>query len=115
MALLSLVLPASGRMRSTLLIIGLGGASLFFGDAMITPAISVLSAVEGVEICHPSSQTVHRPTSCRHPGRSLHDPEPREAARASDGFSGRSWRFGSSCWAPRAHGTCSNIPRSWRP
>jgi len=53
MALLSLVLPAWGRMRSALLIIGLGGASLFFGDAMITPAISVLSAVEGVEIVTP--------------------------------------------------------------
>jgi KUP system potassium uptake protein len=53
MALLSLVLPASGRIRSALLVIGLGGASLFFGDAMITPAISVLSAVEGVEIVTP--------------------------------------------------------------
>jgi KUP system potassium uptake protein len=53
MALLSLVLPTSGRMRSALLIVGLGGASLFFGDAMITPAISVLSAVEGVEIVTP--------------------------------------------------------------
>ncbi len=53
MALLSLALPASGRMRSVLLMIGLGGASLFFGDAMITPAISVLSAIEGVEIITP--------------------------------------------------------------
>jgi KUP system potassium uptake protein len=53
MALLSLALPASGRMRSVLLTIGLGGASLFFGDAMITPAISVLSAIEGVEIVTP--------------------------------------------------------------
>jgi KUP system potassium uptake protein len=53
MALLSLILPASGKMRSFLLIVGLGGASLFFGDAMITPAISVLSAVEGVEIVTP--------------------------------------------------------------
>jgi KUP system potassium uptake protein len=35
MALLSLVLPKSGKMRRALLIIGLGGASLFFGDAMI--------------------------------------------------------------------------------
>ena len=32
-----------------LLAIGLGGASLFFGDAMITPAISVLSAIEGLQ------------------------------------------------------------------
>ena len=53
MALLSLVLPKSGKMRRALLIVGLGGASLFFGDAMITPAISVLSAVEGVEIVTP--------------------------------------------------------------
>lgn len=56
MALLSLVLLASGKLRRTLLIIGLGGASLFFGDAMITPAISVLSAVEGVEIIAPFLQ-----------------------------------------------------------
>jgi KUP system potassium uptake protein len=53
MALLSLVLPKSDKTRRALLIIGLGGASLFFGDAMITPAISVLSAVEGVEIVTP--------------------------------------------------------------
>ena len=37
-----------------LLTIGLGGASLFFGDAMITPAISVLSAIEGVQIATPA-------------------------------------------------------------
>src|SRR5690242_16822904 len=53
MALISLALPAAGRMRSVLLTIGLGGASLFFGDAMITPAISVLSAIEGVQIATP--------------------------------------------------------------
>ncbi len=54
MALLSLALPAAGRLRPTLLLVGLAGASLFFGDAMITPAISVLSAVEGLEIAAPS-------------------------------------------------------------
>ena len=53
MALISLALPAAGAFRSGLLIIGLTGASLFFGDAMITPAISVLSAIEGVEIVTP--------------------------------------------------------------
>ena len=46
MALLSLALPIAGPLRTGLLIVGLAGASLFFGDAMITPAISVLSAVE---------------------------------------------------------------------
>jgi KUP system potassium uptake protein len=53
MALLSLALPAAGPLRNALLIVGLGGASLFFGDAMITPAISVLSAVEGAEVAAP--------------------------------------------------------------
>jgi KUP system potassium uptake protein len=53
MALLALALPVSGSLRTVLLIVGLGGASLFFGDAMITPAISVLSAIEGVQIVTP--------------------------------------------------------------
>jgi len=53
MALLSLALPVAGRLRGALLVVGLAGASLFFGDAMITPAISVLSAVEGMEVAAP--------------------------------------------------------------
>ena len=54
MALLSLALPVAGPLRAGLLIVGLAGASLFFGDAMITPAISVLSAVEGLRIASPT-------------------------------------------------------------
>ncbi len=38
------------RLRATLLMIGVFGASLFYGDAVLTPAISVLSAVEGLEV-----------------------------------------------------------------
>jgi KUP system potassium uptake protein len=53
MALISLALPTAGGLRTLLLAIGLGGASLFFGDAMITPAISVLSAIEGLQIATP--------------------------------------------------------------
>ncbi len=53
MALLSLALPAAGRLHGVLLVVGLAGASLFFGDAMITPAISVLSALEGLQIATP--------------------------------------------------------------
>ncbi len=44
----------SARMRTTLGLIGIGGACLFFGDGAITPAISVLSAVEGLEIVSPT-------------------------------------------------------------
>ncbi|WP_257604278.1 potassium transporter Kup, partial [Pseudomonas sp. UMAB-08] len=38
------------RLRSMLVIFGLIGATLFYGDSMITPAISVLSAIEGMEL-----------------------------------------------------------------
>jgi KUP system potassium uptake protein len=54
MALLSLALSAAGKLQNAILVVGLTGASLFFGDAMITPAISVLSAVEGVNIITPA-------------------------------------------------------------
>ncbi len=40
----------SGRKRWMLVVLGLIGASLFYGDSMITPAISVLSAIEGIGI-----------------------------------------------------------------
>src|SRR6202042_2609196 len=42
-----------GSWRSSLLIIGLIGAALLYGDGVITPAISVLSAVEGLKIDAP--------------------------------------------------------------
>lgn len=39
--------------RSTLIVLGVFGAALLYGDGIITPAISVLSAVEGLEIATP--------------------------------------------------------------
>jgi KUP system potassium uptake protein len=42
------------RTKLTLAALGIFGASLFFGDSMITPAISVLSAVEGLKVVEPS-------------------------------------------------------------
>jgi KUP system potassium uptake protein len=53
MALIALVQRANLRTRGaqfTLVLLGVFGASLFYGDGMITPAISVLSAVEGLEV-----------------------------------------------------------------
>jgi KUP system potassium uptake protein len=41
------------RRRTALLMVGIAGAALFYGDGMITPAISVLSAVEGLEVAAP--------------------------------------------------------------
>jgi KUP system potassium uptake protein len=43
----------SARALGALITLGILGAALFFGDSMITPAISVLSSVEGLEIVDP--------------------------------------------------------------
>ncbi len=56
MALLALVLGKLGRdekRRAVILILGLFGTALFYGDGVITPAISVLSAVEGLQVASP--------------------------------------------------------------
>ncbi|MDT7573870.1 MAG: system potassium uptake protein, partial [Pseudonocardiales bacterium] len=56
MALIALVQTGLSRRRSTravLIALGIFGAALFYGDGMITPAISVLSAVEGLKVAAP--------------------------------------------------------------
>src|SRR6476619_4695808 len=53
MALLALATSSvrdKPRLSATLLVVGVFGASLFYGDAVLTPAISVLSAVEGLAV-----------------------------------------------------------------
>jgi KUP system potassium uptake protein len=45
---------ASARRGALVMAVGVLGASLFYGDSVITPAISVLSAVEGVKVAAPS-------------------------------------------------------------
>ncbi|HEX5131420.1 MAG TPA: potassium transporter Kup [Candidatus Krumholzibacteria bacterium] len=44
---------ARGHLQWSLLMMGLFGAALLYGDGMITPAISVLSAIEGLEVATP--------------------------------------------------------------
>ncbi|PMY05343.1 KUP/HAK/KT family potassium transporter, partial [Pseudomonas sp. GW460-13] len=53
MALLALALASVkkvGRSPTPILLVGLFGAALFYGDAVLTPAMSVLSALEGIEV-----------------------------------------------------------------
>ncbi|MCX7358551.1 MAG: potassium transporter Kup [Alphaproteobacteria bacterium] len=50
LSLMALVQRALGKRTPFILIIGLAGAGLFYGDAMLTPAISVLSAIEGLAV-----------------------------------------------------------------
>src|SRR5215471_8043261 len=58
MALITLIsrrgTPGGRRTKLMLAALGIFGASLFFGDSIITPAISVLSAIEGVKVAAPS-------------------------------------------------------------
>ncbi len=57
LALTSLVAPlnrvVTGRLLTSLVLLGLFGTALLYGDGVITPAISVLSAVEGLEVAAP--------------------------------------------------------------
>ena len=54
LALASQSVKDKPRLRKVLLMVGIFGTCLFYGDGVITPAISVLSAVEGLEIVSPN-------------------------------------------------------------
>ena len=54
LALMALASRALGCKSFTIILLGIVSAALFYGDAMITPALSVLSAVEGLEITTPA-------------------------------------------------------------
>jgi KUP system potassium uptake protein len=56
LALMALAQRAVGGRSLLVLSLGIVGAALFYGDAMLTPAVSVLSAVEGLEVAAPSLQ-----------------------------------------------------------
>ncbi len=54
LALASQAVKDKPKLRSKLLLVGIFGTCLFYGDGVITPAISVLSAVEGLEVVSPA-------------------------------------------------------------
>jgi len=53
LGLIGLTRPRHAVMKATLVALGVFGAALLYGDGMITPAISVLSAIEGLEVATP--------------------------------------------------------------
>ena len=53
LALASMSVKDKPALRTKLLAVGIFGTAIFFGDGVITPAISVLSAVEGMEVAAP--------------------------------------------------------------
>jgi KUP system potassium uptake protein len=68
LALTSLVMPARGESRdrrtALLVLLGVFGTALLYGDGLITPAISVLSAVEGFEIASSAFERFVIPIAC---------------------------------------------------
>lgn len=56
LSLMALAQRAMGRRTKTVFVLGIIGAALFYGDALITPAISILSAVEGLKLVHPATE-----------------------------------------------------------
>ncbi|MBK5259713.1 MAG: KUP/HAK/KT family potassium transporter, partial [Thermoanaerobaculia bacterium] len=53
LALMSLVKPKRSMRRGALIVLGLFGSALLYGDGMITPAITMLSAFEGLKVATP--------------------------------------------------------------
>lgn len=63
LSLMALAERSLGRGTRVIPLLGMAGAALFYGDAIITPAISVLSAVEGLELITPSFTPIVLPIS----------------------------------------------------
>src|ERR1700716_2221353 len=57
LALMALANRATGGHTAPIILLGIVSGALFYGDAMITPALSVLSAVEGLKIVAPALET----------------------------------------------------------
>jgi KUP system potassium uptake protein len=63
LTLVALAQRALGQKSGFVLILGIAGAGLFYGDAVITPAISVLSAMEGLKLATPALEPYVVPTT----------------------------------------------------
>jgi KUP system potassium uptake protein len=66
MALTALAAKAAGgtpRRRTLIMLVGMFGATLFFGDSVITPAVTVMGAVEGLEVVTPTLKAYIVPLS----------------------------------------------------
>ncbi|MFW5488949.1 MAG: potassium transporter Kup [Desulfovibrio sp.] len=58
------LLPASGKRYKTVMAVALFGAALLYGDGFITPAISVLSALEGLDVATRAADAYVEPITC---------------------------------------------------
>ena len=81
LSLMALGQRALGRRSWPLLALGVVGASMFIGDSMITPAISVLSAVEGLKLVDAGARALCGAADDLHSGRTVLGAEQRHRAR----------------------------------
>ena len=88
LSLMALGQRAIGRRSWSLMALGVVGASMFIGNSMITPAISVLSAVEGLKLATPALRALRRAADGLDPGRAVRGAE-QAAPRWSPPPSGR--------------------------
>ena len=107
LALLGVRRIQPGSWRMYLAVMGLVGTALLYADGTITPAISVLSAVEGLTVDAPAVRALCRSDHARHSGGRC-SRSSGWAPAGSAGSSARSCCSGSRCWA------CSGSAASWR-
>ena len=106
MAVVQRSLPIAAPLAYGVGILGIFGTALFFGDGVLTPAISVLSAVEGLRVVAPQLERFVVPVDARRAGAAVLDPAPwrregRPPVRAGDGalVPGDRRRRGSRNWS----------------
>ena len=100
-------------LRRALLVVGIFGTALFYGDGVITPAISVLSAVEGLEVVAPALHALGDPADAGRADRAV-----RRAALGTGGI-GKAFGPITLVWfvvlvAARAAAHRAPTPRCWR-
>ena len=105
LALMAL-LGVKRKRRPIIVAVGLFGAALIYGDGAITPAISVLSALEGLNIVTPLVQPYIVPAAVA----ILLALFAVQALRASAACSGRSWHFGFCASPCSASGASRKAP-----
>ena len=109
LALTALVLRTAGDKRSILIPLGIFGAALLYGDGMITPAITVLGAIEGLNIVTPVLEPYIVPVAVGI--LAVVFATRNTAPTVSAGGSARSWRRGSRCSPCSAcRGSCASRP-----
>ena len=105
--------PGTGRRRAVLVGLGVFGAALLYGDGMITPAISVISAIEGLNVATPALERFVVPlTIVTLIG--LFAAQSRGTG-GSARSSGPSWWRGSAPWLCWASAASSSPPSTARP